>query len=160
MMSLRILIDRLLGQITMYRQVMYALLTIVMFSFGLMMSGYLSYSPISFAIGLVLAVVVSYGSNRLFGWLFGVRPHAESAIITALILALLFSPPATLLAGVKLALVVVIANASKYILVIRGRHVFNPAAVAIDTPYTLCTVARPRRTSSSSMHGRSSCTSE
>ncbi|MDB5176660.1 MAG: hypothetical protein JWN75_328 [Candidatus Saccharibacteria bacterium] len=131
MNDLRIWIDKLLGQMTMYRQVIYVLLTIAVFAAGLMTTGYLSYSPISFLIGIILAVAVSYGSNRLFGWLFGVRPHAESAIITALILALLFSPPATVLEGFKLALVVVIANASKYILVLRGRHIFNPAAVAI-----------------------------
>jgi ferredoxin-NADP reductase/Na+-translocating ferredoxin:NAD+ oxidoreductase RnfD subunit len=131
MNDLRIWADKLLGQVTMYRQIIYALLTIAVFSLGLMMSGYLSYSPISFVASIVFAVALSYGSNRLFGWLFGVRPHAESAIITALILVLLFSPPATLLGAIKLGLIVVIANASKYLLVIRGRHIFNPAAVAI-----------------------------
>ncbi len=131
MNDLRTWLDRLLGQVTMYRQVIYALLTIAVFAAGLMISGYLSYSPIHFAISILLCVGVSYASNRLFGWLFGVRPHGESAIITGLILSLLFSPPTALLAGLKLALVVVIANASKYILVVRGRHIFNPAAVAI-----------------------------
>ncbi len=32
----------------------------------------------------------------------------------------------------------------------------TPAAVAVATPKTRCTVGRPRRTLSSSMHGRSS----
>jgi ferredoxin-NADP reductase len=131
MNDLRTWIDRLLGRVTMYRLVIYVLVTIAVFAMGLMFSGYLSYSPVSFAASIILAIGVSYGSNRLFGWLFGVRPHAESAIITGLILSLLFSPPTALLAGLKLALVVVIANASKYILVIRGRHIFNPVAVAI-----------------------------
>jgi ferredoxin-NADP reductase len=131
MNDLRMWLDKLLGQVTMYRLVIYALLTIAAFALGLMISGYLSYSPIQFVISIILSVGISYASNRLFGWLFGVRPHAESAIITGLILSLLFSPPATLIAGLKLLLVVIIANASKYILVIRGRHIFNPAAVAI-----------------------------
>ena len=36
----------------------------------------------------------------------------------------------------------------------------SPASTAIASPYATCTVGRPRRRSSSSMHGRSSCTSE
>jgi glycine betaine catabolism B len=124
-------LDQLLGKITMYRQLVYALLTIATMAFILMLTGYLPYSPVLFLVSLVLFVGVSYGSNRLFGWLFGVQPHGESAIITGLILALLFSPPTTLLIGFKLALVAAIAMASKYIIAIRSRHIFNPAAIAI-----------------------------
>jgi ferredoxin-NADP reductase/Na+-translocating ferredoxin:NAD+ oxidoreductase RnfD subunit len=131
MSELRIWVDDLLGRITMYRLVIYGLLAIALASVGLMFSGYLSYSPASFAASIIISVGVSYGANRLFGWLFGIRPHAESAIITGLIISLLFSPPVTILAGVKLALIATIAAASKYLLVIRGKHVFNPTAIAI-----------------------------
>ena len=131
MNDLRIWVDDLLGRITMYRLVVYGLLAIALAAIGLMFTGYLSYSPIGFLISILLCVGSSYGLNRLFGWLFGVRPHAESAIITGLILALLFSPPVTLLAGVKVLLVVTLANLSKYLLVVRSKHIFNPTAIAV-----------------------------
>jgi ferredoxin-NADP reductase len=76
-------------------------------------------------------MAASYGVNRLLGWLFGLHPQAESTLITALIIALLFTPPTSALAVVKILLVVVIANLSKYALVIRNKHIFNPAAIAI-----------------------------
>ncbi len=131
MIELRIWLDDLLGKVTMYRLVVYGLLAIALMSIGLMLAGYLVYSPALFLVSIVIFVGVSYGANRLFGWLFGIHPHAESAIITGLILALLFSPPTTIAMGVKLALVAIVANLSKYVLAIRGKHIFNPSAVAI-----------------------------
>lgn len=131
MKELRIWLDALLGKVTMYRLVIYGLSAIAVWAFGLMAVGYLSYSPAVFLLSTALIVLTSYASNKLFGWLFGVRPYAESAIITGLILALLFMPPHNILGYIDLMLVAAIANASKYILVFRGKHIFNPAAVAI-----------------------------
>lgn len=125
-------IDQQLGGITMYRSVLYALLGLSLSATVLMVVGVINtITPLSFIASVIVAVGVSYGSNRLFGWLFSVRPHAESAIITGLILALLFTPPVTALGFAKLGLVAAIAMASKYIIAPRGRHIFNPAAVAI-----------------------------
>ncbi len=131
MNDLRIWADNILGRVTMYRLVVYGLLAIAIAALPLMTTGYLTYSPLAFLLSIVLCVGVSYGTNRLLGWLFGIHPHSESAIITGLILALLFSPPETFVAGLALMLVVVIANLSKYLLTIRGRHIFNPSAIAI-----------------------------
>lgn len=131
MKELRIWIDALLGKVTMYRLVIYGLVAIALSALGLMLSGYLSYSPTAFVVSTLLIVAASYASNKLFGWLFGVRPYAESAIITGLILALLFMPPHNVIGYIDLILVAVFANASKYLLVVRGKHIFNPAAVAI-----------------------------
>lgn len=124
-------LDFLLGKLTMYHVVVQALVLLVFAAFVLMFTGYLSYSPIEFAVSILLLCTGAYAFNKLFGWLFGVKPHAESAVITGLILALLFTPPVSVIAGVKLLLVVAIAMASKYILAIRGKHIFNPAAAAI-----------------------------
>lgn len=120
-----------IGRITMYRMVVYGLVGLVLMATVLMLTDTIGYSPVAFTMSVIVCSAAAYGSNRLFGWLFGVKPHGESALITGLILALLFSPPATLIGFVKLGLVAVIAMASKYIMVIRGRHVFNPAAIAI-----------------------------
>jgi ferredoxin-NADP reductase len=131
MNELRVWADALLGKITMYRLVIYGLVAIALAAWGLMFTGYLPYSPAAFLFSLIILVAVSYGTNRLFGWLFGVKPYAESAIITGLILALLFMPPVALLGYVKLALVATFASLSKYLIAVRCKHIFNPAAVAI-----------------------------
>lgn len=125
-------IDEKLGGITMYRSALYGLSVISVAAFVLMVVGVISIlSPLHFVLAIIVSVGVSYGANRLFGWLFSVRPHAESALITGLILALLFTPPETALGFAKLGLVAAIAMASKYVLAPRGRHIFNPAAIAI-----------------------------
>lgn len=124
-------IDERLGRVTMYRLVTYCLVALAGMAIILMVSGSLTYSPFLFILTTMVVVGVAYGSNRLFGWLFGVKPHGESAIITGLILSLLFAPDASVVRFIELALIAVIAMASKYILVIRGRHIFNPAAIAI-----------------------------
>ncbi len=124
-------LDALLGYLTMYKLVSMGLLTIIVVAAGLMLVGYLPYSPIGFVAGTVVLVLSAYSSNRFLGWLFGVKTHADSAIITGFILALLFSPPDSFLDGAKLAIVAIIAMASKYIINVRGKHVFNPAAIAI-----------------------------
>lgn len=125
-------IDEKLGGITMYRSALYGLSVVAVAALVLMVVGVIStISPLSFLLAIGVSVGVSYGTNRLFGWLFSVRPHAESALITGLILALLFTPPETALGFAKLGLVAAIAMASKYVLAPRGRHIFNPAAIAI-----------------------------
>lgn len=130
-MEFRTRLDQLLGYVPMYKLVVMGLLAIAMAAVLLMVNGYLVYSPIIFVAMLLVCVATAYGSNVLFGWLFGVRPQAESAVITGLIIALLYSPPETIIGAVKIALVVVIAMASKYVLVWRAKHIFNPAAIAI-----------------------------
>ncbi len=131
MIDFRERLDTLLGYLTMYKLVIVGLLAIAVSALILMFTGYFVYSPVSFVIGTITTVAAAYGSNRFFAWLFGIRPHADSAIITGLILALLFSPPDSVLDGAKLAIVAIIAMASKYIINVRGKHIFNPAAIAV-----------------------------
>jgi glycine betaine catabolism B len=124
-------IDEQLGKISMYRLVLYSLCALIAMSLLLMIVGTIPYSPVHFVVSVIVLIAAAYASNRLFGWLFGVHPYADSSLITALIIALVFTPATTLEGFLKLALVAVIAMASKYILVIRGRHIFNPAAIAV-----------------------------
>lgn len=124
-------LEEQLGKITMYRLVLYGLTAISLMGVLLMAAGYLPYSPLHFLAGIILLSGIAYLANFGLGWLFGLKPHGESAVITGMILALLFSPAMTLIEGVQLGLVVVIAMASKYVLVYRGRHIFNPAAIAV-----------------------------
>ena len=59
--------------------------------------------------------------------------NLESVFITALILALIMTPVmfTDVVGSVTLALVAVLASASKYIIAIGGKHIFNPAAFAV-----------------------------
>ncbi len=131
MRQLKYWFDDVLGRLTMYHVTVQGLVVLCVAAAVLMVTGYLEYSLVAFVVHVVVLVGGGYGANRLLGWLFGVKPHGESAVITGLILALVFSPPVSLIAGVKLLIVAAIAMASKYILVVRGKHVFNPAAIAI-----------------------------
>lgn len=127
----RDLLDRQLGRVTMYR-----LITIVLF---VLVAVYVIFSATGVIDGLsttdqlltlVVLLVASYASSRLFGAIWRVRPHGESSIITALLLFFLYVPlletDAESLAW--LAGAAVLGNASKYVLAWRGRHIFNPAA--------------------------------
>lgn len=127
----RDLLDRQLGRVTMYRLITIVLLVLtavyVIFSATGVIDGL---STTDHLITLVVLLVASYASSRLFGLIWRVRPHGESSIITALLLFFLYVPlletDAENLAW--LAGAAVLGNASKYVLAWRGRHIFNPAA--------------------------------
>lgn len=116
----------------MYRLVTLSLGTVLGIAGILSFTGYFAFSFIQLLVSVLVLVAAVYGSGRVIGWLFTLRPHGESSLITALILVCLFIPPElTALEIAKLALIGVFASATKYILAVRGRHIFNPAAAAI-----------------------------
>ncbi|MBI3889857.1 hypothetical protein HY312_04810 [Candidatus Saccharibacteria bacterium] len=124
-------LDFLLGKLTMYHVVVQALALLIFAAFVLMFTEYLSYSPIAFAVSILLFCTGAYAFNKLFGWLFGVKPHAESAVITGLILALIVNPYKIPHDILFLTAVSGLAISSKFILAIKKKHIFNPAAIAI-----------------------------
>jgi glycine betaine catabolism B len=124
-------VDKILNKIPMYRITLclVAFLWIVAISLGFL--GMLPYNGAAIALSGIFFVLMSWVSNELFGWAFNATVNHESAFITGLILALIVSP-ATSVSGLgALAVVAMIAMGSKYILAIRGKHIFNPAAVAV-----------------------------
>jgi ferredoxin-NADP reductase len=123
-------LEQLTGKITMYRLALYVLCGL--FGFGLFLStvGQLNFTPLAMVLSVSVLTAVAWGSNRVFGWLYGVKPQGESALISALILFFIFSPTTEISQLVVLALVAVFSQASKYVLAVRKRHVFNPSAVA------------------------------
>ena len=121
-------LDRVTGKVTMYRLVLLCLLALAVEAILLSLTGAVAYSPLAIIVSGVVVVAVTWLSNRLLALLFRVQPHSESALITGMILFFIFLP---LLDGMQLlgiALAGVLASASKYLLAIRGRHIFNPAA--------------------------------
>jgi ferredoxin-NADP reductase len=122
-------LDAPLGRFTMYRLVVFCLVAIlavadVLSILGLVRPGDAVAIPVSVAVLLLTSLV----ANRLLALVFRVRPHSESTVITALLLALILPPALTAADLGVLALAALLAVASKYVLAIRRRHVFNPAA--------------------------------
>lgn len=128
---MRDLLDRQLGRITMYRLVTIMLSALVFVYSVFTATGVIEgLSTGDNLVALAVLLVASVASNLLLGLAWRIRPHTESAVITALLLFFLFVPLLSIDTGnlVWLALAAVLANASKYVLAWRGRHIFNPAA--------------------------------
>lgn len=127
-------IDSILNKITMYRLALYELIFLLVAAGALGFFGVLSYSPIAIAASTAFIFLVCWTSNRIFAYAFEAPYNPESTWITALILALIITPPASMMDTTYLPLAFwasAIAIASKYILAIRNKHIFNPAALGV-----------------------------
>lgn len=124
-------IDNFLDRITMYRLVLYYLLVLLGGAVLFSSFGILSYNPLSIVISACLITAVSYVTNKVFAYVFKAPTNVESVYITALILACIINP----LRGAEgFGLIFwagVLSQASKYILAIKGKHIFNPVAIAV-----------------------------
>lgn len=115
----------------MYRVVLYYLIFLLIAASILGLFGFLSYTPLQVITTSLLFVAVCWIANKVFAIAYQAPTNFESVYITALILALIVSPikssadvPLVIWAGV-------LAMASKYILAINKKHIFNPAALAV-----------------------------
>ena len=122
--------DKIFASLSMYLGVLLALLSLFGVAFTLSFVGNLAFSPLELLASFIVFLVVSFGANYLFAYLFSVKAHYPSALITGGILFFLFSPTLSMSQLLVYALIAGIAMASKYMLVWRGRHIFNPAAIA------------------------------
>lgn len=124
-------LDRQLGRVTMYRLMVIVLLAIAFIALVLsLIPNGLSFSFVQLTATLLVSVVVTSATSWAFAYLFRTRPHPESALISGLLIFFLFFPTTTPLNLLWIALVCVIASASKYLLAWRRRHIFNPVAIA------------------------------
>jgi ferredoxin-NADP reductase len=123
-------LDVVTGRVTMYRLVLICLLAILVEAMLVSLAGQLpAESPIAILASTLVAVGVCYIANRLLALAFRVKSHSESALVTGLILALLFQPAFTLASLTTVVIAAVLAMGSKYVLAFRRRHIFNPAAI-------------------------------
>ena len=127
-------VDRQLERITMYKLLFYYLIALLVIAFGLSLAGILNFEAASIAESAIILVVACWAINKVFAEIFHAPTNVESVYITALILALIIPPTSNgnlaehvtfLLAASGLAM------ASKYILTINKKHIFNPAAIAV-----------------------------
>lgn len=130
-MKIRRRFDSLLGQVSMYRLVTLALIVLIIQAFVLSAIGIIFYSPTALATSLATLLIASYVSNWACAAVMRVHPHSESAIITALLLFFVAFPASAPIDLLVLAFAAFAANASKYLITYRGKHVLNPAAFGI-----------------------------
>lgn len=122
-------LDAFTGRWTMYRLTVILLLAVTAWSFVLSFAGALAYTPAELAATAAAAVVSALVASRVMGLLFRTRPQTDSSLITGLLLYFLMWPSTEGTALLTVALAAGAATASKYLLVWRGRHIFNPAAL-------------------------------
>ena len=118
-----------LGRFSMYRLVQFALALLAAIAFLLSFFGIVAPTPGELlATAAVLALVslaVDAGAQRLMR----LPLRTESSLITATILLFVLRPTLEPMGLVGVAIAALAASVSKYLLVWRGRHIFNPAAV-------------------------------
>lgn len=124
-------IDNFLNKTPMYRLVIYALTFITIIAFGLSITGFLDYSPLSMLLSLTVILITTFLINSFFSRALHLVDQYESSLITALILFLILMPIEDLNSFWAVILASVFAMASKYIFVYRNTHIFNPAALGI-----------------------------
>jgi ferredoxin-NADP reductase len=123
-------IDNILNNITMYRLVVYALRAYIGLAIVLALLGKLSFSATALLVSMLLVVGSAWAVDRGFSKLFGVPTNKESYLITSLIILFIVAPADSLASGLALVLAGGVSSGSKFVLAWKGKHVFNPAALA------------------------------
>lgn len=123
-------IDRLLNGVTMYRLVVRLLFALAGYAIVLGFSGIISYDGLSLALSLLIVCVTCYVTNLICARLWKAPVNVESSMITALILFFVMYPATTFEDGLLLAASGALAMASKYVIAVRKKHVFNPVAIS------------------------------
>lgn len=115
----------------MYRLMLYFLLGLWLGVVTLSVFGALHFNFIDILLQGVYLITICNLSNYIISKLFGAKTNLESASITALILTLIVGPFSFFENIFVLTFVGVVAMASKYVLAVRKKHIFNPAAIAV-----------------------------
>ncbi len=122
-------LDALLGRVTMYRLIAYCLGGIQVFAVVFSFLGVVPVAtPLAMVVSFAVLLAATFGANLALAAIFRVKSQPTSTVITAQLLFFLMFPTLEPLGLVGLAVAGVIAVASKYLVAIRGRHIFNPAA--------------------------------
>ncbi|TPX03130.1 oxidoreductase, partial [Schumannella luteola] len=131
-------LDAVFGRITMYRLIAISLTALAVISGILAATGaYVpigaglyepALRPVAMLASLAVAVIWASISNIAFAALRRAKPHAESSVITGLLLFFILPPTLDVVGLLGIALAAVLASASKWLIAPHGRHLFNPAA--------------------------------
>jgi ferredoxin-NADP reductase len=124
-------IDDFLNNITMYRLVLYYLIALLAIAVLFSFFGILPFKPFSLIFSTLFLVGISWLTNTIFAAVYKAPTNVESVYITALILAAIITPINSSHDLLFLGWATILAMASKYILAIKKKHIFNPAALSV-----------------------------
>jgi len=123
-------VDALLDRVTMYRLLMYVLMGLLCVAMLLGAFGLITYNPFSIFVTAAILVGTSWLTNIIFSKAFNAPSNTDSSILSGLILALVATPIVATQGVPFLMAIAGVAIASKYILAINHKHIFNPVAIA------------------------------
>src|SRR3989344_141380 len=124
-------IDNFLNRTTMYRLVLYYLFFLIGVAIVLGLFDLVSVKPLALLLSTAFLLAACWVLNKIFSYFFGAPANTESMYISALILALIITPDQPIRTLMFLSWASVFAMASKYIITIKRKHIFNPAAFAV-----------------------------
>ena len=128
------IVDSILNKITMYRLMLYYLIFLFVIALGLSFFRTLPYSPLFLLFSTIFILFICFVTNLVFSKIFKVPANVESVYITAFILVLIITPLKSFAETTYFSLAFWAsfwAMASKYLLTIRKKHIFNPAAFGV-----------------------------
>jgi Na+-transporting NADH:ubiquinone oxidoreductase subunit NqrB len=122
-----------LRRTNVHRLMLYYLLVLLIAAEIFCAAGILPYSPIDLAFSTLLIGAAAWAGNWVFARVWGVESNLDSVLITALILVLIITPVAPRdVAAIGYAIFSTFwAMAAKYMLTVRRRNIFNPAAFGV-----------------------------
>lgn len=126
-------IRKFIDRTTMYRLVLYVLLTLFVLAVIESAAGVLPYTPQELLFTATILCASAWIINEFVAWFLSAVTNLESSLITGLILTLIL-PPVTFSdssGALALAFIAAWAVGSKFVLAIGKKHVFNPAAFAV-----------------------------
>ncbi|KKW46930.1 MAG: hypothetical protein UY97_C0002G0041 [Parcubacteria group bacterium GW2011_GWB1_57_6] len=126
-------LESCIDRTTMYRLGLYYVLALFASAVIFSTVGALPYAPAELLWSAGVFLAASWLANMCFARICRAVTNAESVYITALILALIVTPTtfSDITGSSVLAVIAVLAMASKYVLAIGKKHLFNPAAAAV-----------------------------
>ncbi|MDF1478294.1 oxidoreductase [Leifsonia sp. H3M29-4] len=122
-------LDRTTGAVPMYKLVVMSLVLIELAAIVFAALGLVPRDPLAIAVSSVVAVAASLAGTWAASLVARVKLHLESSIITGLLVFFVLEPKLELVALAGVALAAALAGVSKFLVAVRGRHVFNPAAL-------------------------------
>lgn len=121
-------IDKLTDKVSPYRLVLYFLGVLAVWTIILSFFDAVPFEWYEIVLSAGWLILVCRYTNIFIAKKRNIPVNAESDIITALILALIFTPPQNLKSWVYITLAGLVAIASKYLISVGRKHIFNPAA--------------------------------
>jgi len=131
-----------LGRLSMYRLVYFALAALAVVALLLSFFGLVGPDPLQLVVTLVVLAAVCVAVDAAAQRVLNLPWRLESSLITAHILLFVLGPTLEVAGLAGIAIAAAVASLSKYVLAWRGRHIFNPAAVGA-TVLTLLSLAWP-----------------